>query len=91
MDRLYPGAELWSAGGDRQQLFAALRGLNDFYVRKRSTRQDLSWRAALQPGPAQRDPALLVTGHGKMGQSLCGFGDCPLPAQHWRGKALDRP
>jgi DNA-binding winged helix-turn-helix (wHTH) protein/predicted ATPase len=92
--RIYARArELGQQVGETPQLFVALAGLHEFYVQqgKYQTAQELA-EQLLSVAQRQRDPALLVTGHWKMGQSLFWLGELSAAHSHLeQAIALDDP
>jgi predicted ATPase/class 3 adenylate cyclase len=83
-ERAYARArELCQQVGEPQQLFAALMGLSQFYVNQAQYQTGLELaEQLLSLAQRQRDPALLVTGHFKMGQSLWWLGELSAARAH---------
>jgi predicted ATPase len=83
-ERAYARArELCQQVGEPQQLCAALMGLSQFYVNQAQYQTGLELaEQLLSLAQRQRDPALLVTGHYKKGQSLWWLGELSAARAH---------
>ena len=84
VERAYARArELCQQVGEPQQLFAALVGLHRFYINQAQYQTGLELaEQLLSLAQRQRDPAILVSGHFKKGQSLWWLGELSAARAH---------